>query len=147
VSEAASWCWCRSADWVHRFDRNSLQPYFRQIIVALLTRMQQNKTNSYVYYFVYFLLYTLAVNANGLTPDFLIQTVEEIQPGCASSFRHLFTVLIVPPPRLWSQIVTNFVVPQTAQLVVKDRKVAAVGLTRLLTQSTLSLRDPNVKTW
>ncbi|KAI0283530.1 CAS/CSE protein [Russula brevipes] len=108
---------------------NSLQPYFRQIIVTLLTRMQQNKTNSYVYYFVYFLLYTLAVNANGLTPDFLIQTVEEIQPG------------------LWSQIVSNFVVPQTAQLVVKDRKVAAVGLTRLLTQSTLSLRDPNVKTW
>jgi exportin-2 (importin alpha re-exporter) len=109
--------------------------------------MQQNKTNSYVYYFVYFLLYTLAVNANGLTPDFLIQTVEEIQPGCVSSFRHLFTALITPPPRLWSQIVTNFVLPQTAQLVVKDRKVAAVGLTRLLTQSTLSLRDPSVKTW
>lgn len=49
--------------------------------------------------------------------------------------------------RLWSQIVTNFVIPQTGQLAVKDRKVAAVGLTRLLTQSTQSLNEPNVKTW
>ncbi|KAI0248954.1 importin alpha re-exporter [Lactifluus subvellereus] len=108
---------------------NTLQPYFRQIIVTLLTRMQQNKTNSYVYYFVYFLLYMLAVNVNGLTPDYLIQTVDEIQPG------------------LWSQIVSNFVVPQAALLTVKDRKVAAVGLTRLLTQSNLSLKEPNMKAW
>ena len=51
------------------------------------------------------------------------------------------------PVRLWSQIVTNFVIPQISQLAVKDRKVAAVGLTRLLTQSTYSLKDPNVKAW
>ncbi|KAI0296781.1 armadillo-type protein [Multifurca ochricompacta] len=107
----------------------ALQPYFRQIILALLTRMQQNKTNIYIYYFVYFLLYVVAINVDGLTPDYLIQTVDEIQPG------------------LWSQIVSNFVVPQAAQLAVKDRKVAAVGLTRLLTQSTLSLRKPNVERW
>ncbi|KAI9448619.1 armadillo-type protein [Lactarius psammicola] len=61
--------------------RPALQPYFRQIIVTLLTRMQQNKTNNYVYYFVYFLLYLLAINADGLTPDYLIQTVDEIQSG------------------------------------------------------------------
>jgi len=107
----------------------ALQPYFRQIIMTLLTRMQQNKTNNYVYYFVYFLLYLLAINTDGLTPDYLIQTVDEIQSG------------------LWSQIVSNFVMPQIAQLVLKDRKVAAVGLTRLLTQSTLALKEPNVKTW
>ncbi|KAH8981961.1 CAS/CSE protein [Lactarius hatsudake] len=107
----------------------ALQPYFRQIIMTLLTRMQQNKTNNYVYYFVYFLLYLLAINADGLTPDYLIRTVDEIQSG------------------LWSQIVSNFVVPQITQLVLKDRKLAAVGLTRLLTQSTLALKEPNVKTW
>lgn len=43
--------------------------------------MQQNKTNSYVYYFVFFLLYMLAINVDGLTPDYLIQTFNEIQPG------------------------------------------------------------------
>jgi len=75
---------------VYAFHSNSLQPYFRQIIVTLLTRMQQNKTNTYVYYFVYFLLYTLAINVNGLTPDYLIQTVDEIQPGFDSSSLHQF---------------------------------------------------------
>ena len=34
--------------------RPALQPYFRQIVMTLLTRMQQNKMNNYVYYFVYF---------------------------------------------------------------------------------------------
>jgi hypothetical protein len=68
----------------------SLQPYFRQIIVTLLTRMQQNKTNTYVYYFVYFLLYMLAINVNDLTPDYLIQTVDEIQPGYNSPLQRLF---------------------------------------------------------
>ena len=49
--------------------------------MTLLTRMQQNKTNNYVYYFVYFLLYLLAINADGITPDYLILTVDEIQSG------------------------------------------------------------------
>ena len=47
--------------------------------MTLLTRMQQNKTNNYVYYFVYFLLYLVAISANGITLDYLIQTVDEIQ--------------------------------------------------------------------
>ena len=49
--------------------------------MTLLTRMQQDKMNNYVYYFVYFLLYMLAINANSITPDYLIQTVDEIQVG------------------------------------------------------------------
>ena len=50
--------------------------------MTLLTRMQQqNKTNNYVYYFVCFLLYLLAINANGITPDYLIQALDEIQSG------------------------------------------------------------------
>ena len=48
--------------------RPALQPYFRQIVMTLLTWMQQNKMKNYVYYFVYFLLYLLAINANGITP-------------------------------------------------------------------------------
>lgn len=47
------------------------------------------------------------------------------------------------PVRLWSRIVANFVIPQTSQLAVKGRKVAVVGLTWLLTQSTHLLEDPN----
>ncbi len=75
--------------------RPALQPYFRQIIVTLLTRMQQNKTNNYVYYFVYFLLYLLAINTDGLTPDYLIQTVDEIQSGYSDLFFFLFSFSVV----------------------------------------------------
>ena len=47
--------------------------------MTLLTQMQQNKTNNYVYYFVYVLLYLLAVNAKGISPDHLFQAVDKIQ--------------------------------------------------------------------
>ena len=40
---------------------------------------------------------------------------------------------------------SNFVLPQISKLVLKDGKVAAVGLIRLLIQSTLSLKEPNLK--
>ena len=49
--------------------------------MTLLTRMQSSKTDSYVYHFVYFLSYTLAVPVEGLTPDFVVSAIEAIQPG------------------------------------------------------------------
>ena len=66
-------------DWLNVFRKAYTQPYFRQIIMTLLTQMQQNKTNNYVYYFVHVLLYLLAVNAKGISPDHLFQAVDEIQ--------------------------------------------------------------------
>ncbi|KAI0029192.1 importin alpha re-exporter [Vararia minispora EC-137] len=106
-----------------------LQPYFRGIIMTLLTRMQSSKTDSYVYHFVCFLSYVMAIPVEGLTPDYVIQAVDGIQPG------------------LWSQLLTNFVVPQASKLAAKDRKVAAVGLTRMLTQSQAMLQPPSVAAW
>jgi exportin-2 (importin alpha re-exporter) len=49
--------------------------------------------------------------------------------------------------RLWSQILGNFVVPQVSKLASKDRKVAAVGLICMLTQSQAMLAEPNVTVW
>ncbi|VDB88356.1 unnamed protein product [Peniophora sp. CBMAI 1063] len=108
---------------------SDLQKYFRGIVMTLLTRMQSSKTDSYVYHFVYFLSYTLAVPVDGLTPDFVVSAVESIQPG------------------LWSNILTTFVVPQATKLAAKDRKVAVIGLTRLLTQSPLMLAGNNANAW
>ena len=52
----------------------------RALMVTLLTRMQTSKTDKYVYHFTHFLLFTTAINVDGLTPDFVIGAVEEIQP-------------------------------------------------------------------
>jgi exportin-2 (importin alpha re-exporter) len=85
--------------------------------------MQQNKTNSYIYYFAYLLLYLLAINVDSLTPDYLIQTVDEIQSGYGD---FLTRADWVSRTRLWSQITPNFIIPQISQLVLKgDRKAPA----------------------
>ena len=56
-----------------------LKQYFRAIVINLLTRLQTSKTDQYVYLFTYFLLFTMAIKVDDLTPDYLIGTVEEIQ--------------------------------------------------------------------
>lgn len=49
--------------------------------------------------------------------------------------------------RLWSQILANFVIPQVPKMPHKDRKLAVVGLTRMLTQSAFMLQEPSVRAW
>lgn len=48
--------------------------------MALLTRMHSSKTDKFVYLFARFLIFTMAIKVDGLTPDYVIGTVEEIQP-------------------------------------------------------------------
>ena len=52
----------------------------------LLTRMQANKTDKFVYLFTHFILYTMAVDKAGFTPDQIVGAIEEIQPGFASCY-------------------------------------------------------------
>ncbi|EPS95676.1 hypothetical protein FOMPIDRAFT_1025652 [Fomitopsis schrenkii] len=114
---------------VQNIPPSDLKQYFRALMVTLLTRMQTSKTDKYVYHFVYFLTFTMAIPVEGLGPDYVISSVEEIQT------------------QLWSQIAANFVVPQAPKMPPKDRKVVVIGLTNLLTQSTLMLQEPSVRAW
>ncbi|OSC99927.1 Cse1-domain-containing protein [Trametes coccinea BRFM310] len=107
----------------------SVKQYFKSIVITLLTRMQTSKTDKYVYHFVYFLGFSLAIAREDITPDYIVGEVESIQP------------------QLWSQILANFVIPQAPKMPPKDRKVVVVGLTRLLTQSTLMLQEPLIQAW
>ena len=71
-----------------------MQQYFRGLIVTLLTRMQTSKTDKYVYHFVYFLSFCLAIGVEGLTPDYIVNEVEAIQP------RYVYSALL----RGWKNI-------------------------------------------
>jgi len=62
-----------------------MKQYFRVLLMTLLTRMQTSKTDRYVYHFSLFLLFSMAIDVEGLGPDYVISTVEEIQPQYASS--------------------------------------------------------------
>ncbi|KAL0945218.1 hypothetical protein HGRIS_000730 [Hohenbuehelia grisea] len=108
---------------------DQLKPFFKPVILTLLTRLHSNKTDKYAYGFTHFLLYTMALDISGLSPDYVIAAVEEIQPG------------------LWSQLVVNFITPQAPKLPHKDRKVAVVGMTKMLTQSSLMLQEPSIQCW
>ncbi|KAH6910802.1 importin alpha re-exporter [Coprinopsis sp. MPI-PUGE-AT-0042] len=107
----------------------ALQQYLKPIIITLLTRMQTSKTDKYVYLFSKFLLYTMAINVDGLGPDTIIAAVESIQPG------------------LWPQVLTNFIIPQAPKVPHKDRKLVVVGMIRLLCQSKSMMQEPMVQSW
>jgi len=47
--------------------------------MTLLTRMQTSKTDKFVYLFSFFLMFSMAINADGLSPDYIIGVVEGIQ--------------------------------------------------------------------
>lgn len=49
--------------------------------------------------------------------------------------------------RLWSQILVNFVNPQVPKMPVKDRKLAVIGLTRMLTESKYMTQEPAIQAW
>jgi hypothetical protein len=51
--------------------------------------MQTSKTEKYVYHFVYFLTFTMGINVPGLSPDYLIEIVEQIQGGCVTTLNRL----------------------------------------------------------
>ncbi|KAL4072157.1 CAS/CSE protein [Scleroderma yunnanense] len=106
-----------------------LKQYFRVSLMTLLTRMQTSKTDRYVYHFSLFLLFTMAINVEGLAPDYVISTVEEIQP------------------QLWSQVLISFIIPQIPKMPHKDRKVAAIGMTRMLTESRVMGTEPTARSW
>ncbi|KAL4253719.1 XPO2/CSE1 family protein [Abortiporus biennis] len=107
----------------------SLSQYLRATFVTLLTRMQTSKTDKYVYHFAYFFIYSMAIKADGMTPDIVIGCIESIQP------------------QLWSQIMTSFVIPEIPKMPPKDYKVVAVGMTNLLTHSSIMVNPSNVATW
>jgi exportin-2 (importin alpha re-exporter) len=60
--------------------REDLRPFFRPVIVTLLTRLQANKTDKFVYGFTRFVLFMLALNVEGFTADYIISDFEAIQP-------------------------------------------------------------------
>ncbi|KAJ3492037.1 hypothetical protein NLI96_g338 [Meripilus lineatus] len=114
---------------VQHIPMDNLKGYLRATFITLLTRMQTSKTDSYVNNFTHFLLFSLAIQKPGLTPDHLISIFEDIQI------------------QLWSQVLSSFIIPALPRIPVKDRKVAVVGLNALLTQSNAMIQGPLLNLW
>ncbi|KAF7309671.1 Importin N-terminal domain-containing protein [Mycena indigotica] len=107
----------------------NLSQYFKAVVTSLLNRLHSSKTDKFTYLFARLMLYCMAVNIDGMGPDYVVATMEEIQAG------------------LWGQILKNIVVPQLALMPQKDRKLTVVALTRLLTQSSRMTQPPYTELW
>ncbi|AAS53644.2 AFR273Wp [Eremothecium gossypii ATCC 10895] len=84
----------------------SLQPYLKQIAVLLLQRLQSSRTEKYVKKLTVF----LGVISHKLGSDFVVQFIDDVQPG------------------LFEQIWSNFIItalPSIGNLL--DRKLALIG--------------------
>lgn len=67
-------------------DRSAMKgDILKGVVTMLLTRLQTNKMESYTSHFVFFALFAMALQNNGLTPDFLAGGVEAV--GCVAKVR------------------------------------------------------------
>ena len=64
---------------IHYIPASALNQYMKSIMTMLLTRLQTSRTDNYLYYMIYFTFFSMAVQAEGLTPDFIIGAVEQVQ--------------------------------------------------------------------
>ncbi|KAJ4471965.1 CAS/CSE protein [Lentinula aciculospora] len=110
-------------------DVSQIKQYIKTIMLIVLTRMQNSKTDKFVHLLTRFILFIMSANKESLGPDYVIEIFESIQP------------------RLWGQILTSFVLPLVPKMPPKERKMTSVGMTRLLFQSRLSIQEPSVQHW
>ena len=57
-----------------------LGQYMKSIMTMILTRAQTSRTDNFIYYMVYFTFFSMAIEGEGLTPDFTVSAVEQVQP-------------------------------------------------------------------
>ncbi|GHJ89066.1 hypothetical protein NliqN6_5468 [Naganishia liquefaciens] len=104
-----------------------MTPFTKTVLMLILNRLQTGKTPAFSQAFARFFLLLCAIPNAG--PSFLVEQLQSIQPGLAS------------------QILENVILPETRKMPIKDRKLVAVGLTRLLTDGDVLLQPTTVSAW
>lgn len=127
--------------------RATLSQYMKSIVTMLLTRLQTAKIAGYSYHIVFFFLFVMAIENNGLAPDFMVTSMNQVQPGLVSTLERFYSVSLIMSYRLWPNILQNIILREVPRIIPGDRKTAVVGLTRLLTESDLMLSKANAAVW
>ena len=96
-----------------------MQPYWKQIFIILFTRLNKSKTPVFAQRFARFFYFLVHRKKEGAGPDFAIKAMDEVQAD------------------VFGQVFTRFICPDTLDLSKpQDRKLAIIGLTKLLLTST-----------
>jgi exportin-2 (importin alpha re-exporter) len=102
---------------IQTFPAPSLEPYWIHLITIMLTRLQ-NPTQSFQLRFVRFYHFVASRDDKGLGADFFVAATDKVQNDV---FRQLYTGIILPKTQELARPI--------------DRKIAAVSLTKTLTDS------------
>ncbi|KAF8457248.1 armadillo-type protein [Terfezia claveryi] len=110
------------------FQVHTLQPYWKQIFIILFTRLNSSKTPVFAQRFARFFYFLVHREKEGAGPDFAIKAMDEVQAN------------------IFGQVFMMFILPDTLDLQKpQDRKLAIIGLTKLLLTSTAVMVPPYSK--
>ncbi|KAL4759970.1 putative chromosome segregation protein Cse1 [Aspergillus foveolatus] len=103
---------------IEHFPSAALEPFFKDIMQIILTRLQNHKTESLTLRFVRFYHFMCANDAKGYSADFVIQVIDKVQEG------------------LYVQLYLNIILPESQKLARPlDRKTAVISFTKTLANS------------
>lgn len=95
-----------------------MKEYLNQVAVLLMQRLQSSSTDKYVSRLSSSIYFLAAAEKEGLGPEYAVDLLDSAQPG------------------IFGQIFFKFLLPATVKIQnLRDRKIASVGLTKLLTQN------------
>ncbi|CAG8634271.1 1770_t:CDS:10 [Funneliformis caledonium] len=108
----------------------TLNKYLTAIITLLLTRMHHSRTDRYTLSFVYFMCFFLAIEKEDVNPDYVINVFDSIQR------------------KLFIEVLNAFIIPEMQKIQdYTEKKICAIAMTRLLTQSEKILMDDYISVW
>ncbi len=111
---------------VENVDSTTLAPQLKTIFILLFQRLQSSKTQKYIKGLLVF----LSLFVGKYSGSVLVETVDSIQPKL---FRMVLEKIFVPDVQKVSGQV--------------ERKICAIGITKLLTETPAMLADPYVSLW
>ncbi|KAI8800787.1 Cse1-domain-containing protein [Cladochytrium replicatum] len=108
----------------------ALSTYTKGILTTLLGKLQVSKSASFKQRFMHFVCFWCSLETHGNSPDFCIESIDQVQPG------------------LFSMLLQQIIIPTMPTVSSSEnRRVYVVGLIRLLTFSNNMLRPPLVQNW
>ncbi|RIB01856.1 chromosome segregation 1-like protein [Gigaspora rosea] len=117
---------CSIVQYVHT---GTLNQYIGAILSLLLRRLQSSRTEKFALGFVNFVCFFIAINLHG-GPDYVVHAFDSIQE------------------KLFLEVLNAFIIPDLQKIQgYTDRKVCAIAMIRLLTQSDLILSETYINTW
>lgn len=112
--------------------------------MTLLNRMQTSRTDKFMVGLTNWLCYVSAIEVGNYGPNYIPQAIEAIQVGYAKSYIHKpLLSLTIRLISLWTSVLNNIIIPSLPKMPPKDRRIAAIGLTRMLFYSPVTRNAPS----